>query len=833
MYLISRPAMRKIGCLALAALFCGGIGVLAEGADEPAPAATGLGATPEGDKLLKALETAEYQFAPAVKTAYLAYAKDQARRKIQAAGKELPADFLRWVDSDPLVQATVYGSRQDAANILLLLRSLEFDLGQDTVRKRYTQLALAAAVVFAKDGLQANIAPHPPVRLTIGGDPRHLVNAKDPKRELDLNDHIINFLNDNQVEDDGALSKREHVYPELRYDARGIAIPAPGFQPQVRRAAGGVKVFRSLYACDVLASPAWQQKFNEYMKAKGQNVQIECGDKLVHWNSHDMVTGEMNGKIDAAFNLFKKAYEAKGYLPAERDPTPTPGERCAYLIRNNEFLFPPMVKREWPRFPLVAPWPLLTILVADGQPLREREERWLAYRDKGEFIGYGEYIGSVAQQYNMQSARRLAPYPFTYGSIQMMFKDGGVCGTMGNIGARSNIITGIPSCTAGQPGHCCVITFGFDLKTRTFNCHGEQYATGGDAETFPHTPWYFGDIDAGRPMVYHQSVAWGVNCNLPGYLDALLAYQLYRQLPDDLRQKHGLAFLDSALARNPYSFLLVDAAQEVADSAPKQIMVWWKLRERLLMAGRMPGCPADGLYNQTIKKRLYEKLAKLPVPAKDIAAKIYRTLLEERCEDAALVANYQLAVEGLGALIARTQIQLRDHLGANRTPASCATLVALLNTTAAKIEDPEKKTKWAKELYQRCVGQENYFGEKDAITLDPAIEALATLAGEKVRSEDERMKSTLEQLLRCLQMSVSGRRDPEFCKLLAGRLAATGEQIKDEPLKRQWITALARTINGREFFITAPGKNAKPQRDPCADAIFKLLNPPPAGSKPG
>ncbi len=49
----------------------------------------------------------------------------------------------------------------------------------------------------------------------------------------------------------------------------------------------------------------------------------------------------------------------------------------------------------------------------------------------GNFKTYGEYIEGIAQQHAMQSARRLKPYPFTYATIQMMLKDGGVCGTMG------------------------------------------------------------------------------------------------------------------------------------------------------------------------------------------------------------------------------------------------------------------------------------------------------------------------------------------------------------------------------------------------------------------
>jgi hypothetical protein len=145
---------------------------------------------------------AQYRFTPEVEAVFLADAKVNALKKLSDAGKTLPADFLAWIDSDPVVKTTVYGARQDPTGILLMLRSLELDLGQEAVRKKYTQLALATAVVFAKDGEKADLTPRAPLTLVIGGDPRKPVNTKDPNRALDLNDHIINFLNGNTLEED-------------------------------------------------------------------------------------------------------------------------------------------------------------------------------------------------------------------------------------------------------------------------------------------------------------------------------------------------------------------------------------------------------------------------------------------------------------------------------------------------------------------------------------------------------------------------------------------------------------------------------------------------------
>ena len=105
-------------------------------APAPAPAAsTALETTAEGQALRDAWVKAQYRLSPEVCTTYLAFAKAQARRDLAAAGKTLPDDFWAWVDGDPVVRSTVYGARLSPANILLMLRSLELDLGQDAVRK--------------------------------------------------------------------------------------------------------------------------------------------------------------------------------------------------------------------------------------------------------------------------------------------------------------------------------------------------------------------------------------------------------------------------------------------------------------------------------------------------------------------------------------------------------------------------------------------------------------------------------------------------------------------------------------------------------------------------
>ncbi len=249
------------------------------------------------------------------------------------------------------------------------------------------------AVVHAKEGPQANIAPHDPLTLVIPGDPRHPVDTKDPHRTLDLNDHIINFLNEHPVEDVPVAHKWTPPDSELVYDSKGVAIANPQDEKdKAARLATEKKVLRPLTAADVLASQPLQDQFNAYMKAHGQTVQIHCGDHVIYPERHDAVRGEDAKGILEAFHLFKTAYEAKGFLPAQRDAVPTPAESCAFLIRNHECKIPPAnSKKHLPDFPLTAPWPLMTIMADDNQSLREPRR----------------YLGTLPRQRRTAALRRI------------------------------------------------------------------------------------------------------------------------------------------------------------------------------------------------------------------------------------------------------------------------------------------------------------------------------------------------------------------------------------------------------------------------------------------
>lgn len=790
------------------------------------PAVADMISSPEGKAAYAAFQKAGFNFTPEVKKAWLAHAKAAAMRDLKAADKPLPADFLAWIDGDPVVEATVYGARQNAANVLLMLRSLELDLGTQVVRKDYTQLCLAMVVVHANQGPTANLAPRKLLEIVIPGDPRKAVDTKEAGRKLDRNDHIINFLNSNTIEENVVIGQKEEP-PPLKYDDKGIAIPPPK-NAKLVKVPITEKRARTLYAADVMASRAWQEKFNAYMKEHGENVAIDCGDEVISWKSKAAVRAEKKN-IAAAFVMFRTAYEAKGLLPAARDASPSPAESTAYFIRNDKYVFPAETakSRNWPRYPLNAPWPTLTLLAADNQPLREREERWLAFRDKGVMRTYGEYTGPIAQQSDMQSARRLTPFPFQYGTYQMMAKDGGVCGTMANMGVRTYNTLGIPSCTAGQPGHCALILFAKDAKTNTYDCRGGQFATGGPDKTSPHTPWAFGDVDARKPMIYYQTIAWAVNYGFQSYLDSTLAYQMFRALPESNRKEHGQELLESGLALNPYNFLLVDAAQQNA-STPQAEVRFWKAFKADLDGVTTPVCPKGGLYNQTVHANMFARIGKLPVPAdRSMARAVLAFLREENCTNAETLVLYEVSIDGLDTITIQTQATFKNHLVSARTEAACQTMAGTLTAVANRIPDKKARQQWAQDRWTEIEGHENYFAPKHKIVTDASATVLAKLSGNKLEPEPQRIQPLLNEIIAEFKTRMNGARDPKSCKQFAGDISVIVKQIKDPTQSRKWLEELSQVISGREQYQTNKGTK---QQDPCAATIAQLLAAQPAAA---
>jgi len=125
-----------------------------------------------------------------------------------------------------------------------------------------------------------------------------------------------------------------------------------------------------------------------------------------------------------------------------------------------------------------------------------------------------------------------------------------------------------------------------------------------------------------------------------------MACAVFRLLPEAQRRTGGLKLLESALSLNPYNFLLVDAAQQCAARPQEQIRFWRHFLAALNSVADKPGCPAEGLYNKTVKNKMFATIAKLPVPEdKESAGEILAFLEEEKCDVPAALLAYRRALE--------------------------------------------------------------------------------------------------------------------------------------------------------------------------------------------
>ena len=312
------------------------------------------------------------------------------------------------------------------------------------------------------------------------------------------------------------------------------------------------------------------------------------------------------------------------------------------------------------------------------------------------------------------------------------------------------------------------------------------------------------------------------------------AAQLLRLLPEADRQAHGLTLTESALTLDPYNATLAEAAQALAPTAEAQFHLWQTLQTAFTAASAKPGCPAESPYSQTLKERMMTALAKLPVPANPpTARKIDAFLTAEKAPSYAALAHYQAALEGLPATLAATEVALKAHLAASRTPALCGAMADRLTGAAAQIADPKTRKAWAHERLGEFTGHEMYFSGKSRLTLDASVPVVAALAGQKAIPEKEQVQPLLNELTARLQASVAGARNLKDGRTLAGQINAVAPQIKDPVQKSQWLDALSKAIAGHETFPIVVRKKTVDQRDPCADAIAKLLAPPapPAAKK--
>ncbi len=731
-----------------------------------------------------ALDAYSYRFTSEVRAAHLAAAKTEALAAIEAAGGRLPKDFLDWVDGDPVVAGTIYGIATNPAQRLVMLRSLELDLGPADVRIHYPQLALGLVDAYAggvdlatlsSTNLAISLRERDLLKLEIRRYPCERVDTRPKDRPFDLNDHIINFLEDHPVVTTGKVVSTA--------DGRKVETVTTNSRP--------------LYAYEVYSSPERLKSFNAYMTERGFPTALDCGDGRIipgHWGGGRDIT--------KAYRMFRAAYEEKGLLPRQRDPTPTPAEKAAYLIRNDRFRFPAEIKRNWPRFPLNAPWPVLDYLVRSGESLREREYVWKRFCDTGSVPGYGSYIGQIAQYPDLVKARRLQPFDFAYDTYPMRLKDGGVCGTMSNIGRMSCLGLGVPATQASQPAHSCFVSVGGSVEKGFGLGIGQSIAGAGSTSV------------SGRGNYLAEAAKYyEINYGLTNWLDVRMVLQLLAKLPAATTKEQRLALLESGLERNPYNLQTVTSIQALLETPAQQIGFWKKL-ESTLAAVERPGCPKTGYFNSVVQAGLDRRLAALPIPGDPAGRELVAEYLKDRTDT--LWLRYHAGTNGLDGVLQQLAGQLRAGVAGSRNPQDADRLAKRIALVGGQVKKPEERRAWADGLLAALEGHEQYAsgtGRATRVYTDPCVLVLRELSGSTPGSR--------AAFAEALKRSMGEARTTASCTLLRDRLNVLFKHT-DRQTRPAFANELIGIINGNEGYAPNPAKPAALALDPCAAVIYAM-----------
>ena len=723
------------------------------------------------------------KFDDQVKKQFLAWRRDTALAELKAAGVSIPQDLIAWIDSEPQVLQTIYGvdnpqphrmpaapkgqkidPTDSPAQRLACFASLEIDLGPEITRKRNQQLTLAVVHAYAGKIDRKSFEcpeeklswrPRPRLKLVIPAAPHRPVDTRAKDRPLDREDHIINFLED-------------HPQP---IDPKN---PAAGTRP--------------LYAGELMTHDDYRNKFVAYMKERGHAIDPRH------------VTTSHHG-----YNMFLKAYTEKGRIPKAQDPVPTPAEKIAYLVRNDQFRFPANVKRRWPQFNLESPWPVLEYLAMGDMPLRDREFVWKRFVETGSVRKYGHHLGAkVGLNTPLVRSRRMQPFDFAYGSYAMDIKDHGACREMTRIGLGAAAPLGIPAAHSFQPGHFCLTVVTHSPKTG-YHLSVEQHVK--------HPTW----ITKGgvRREDEIARLTYPLNYGVQERLDAHTGLALMRQLPPQTPTAQRLKLWQSLLAINPY---VPEIPRQILNlhENPVDIAEFWVALQKIVTAVNRPGCPQGSPYTDfTVRRMLDGRLKTLAVPEKlEDRKKVLDLCLRQSSDDLWLryASNQKSAEEmqrwGIDAL--------RASLNHPREEASAALVAARLTTLGKTIKDEKQRRAWGQSLLQVIRGKETFAvgeGKKRREVADPAVLVAQGFAGQ---TPDAR--AALE---RDFRQAVSGGRSPARAQLLAQRINSIARGMKDRQERRAWGETLHRVVLGKELYVT-PQAPDQPQLDPCVREIYQL-----------
>ncbi len=252
----------------------------------------------------------------------------------------------------------------------------------------------------------------------------------------------------------------------------------------------------------------------------------------------------------------------------------------------------------WPRFPVAqTPYILLNPVASTQLSKREREFVWGLYSGAvgmpagvapgelatrppakpraGTMVGYGKYGFEYTRPDVAQ--RRSLWHPST---VVRIIEDGGVCGRMATACSIGEVLLGIPSTPAGQPGHCALMTVSYNGKA--YGASIGQSVTGTWMNTTPH-PLGVSPAIAGHES---EAVSWldltqTVNrVGMDNYHASLVAAYRAEGASDPSERRN---WLELAVRLNPYHMVAIEkiwamAAEDGVNSLNKAM---WEAIERL------------------------------------------------------------------------------------------------------------------------------------------------------------------------------------------------------------------------------------------------------------
>jgi hypothetical protein len=733
--------------------------------------------------LMGDLAKSAYRFTPTVKASFLAFRKAEALEALAGHGISLPSDLLAWIDETPDVAATVYGLRYGTpAQALILLRSLQLDLTLADMQA-HSPVVLATVVMHAHkidlaepEALPyVSLKPREPMPWKIPASPLVRVDTHPKDRPLDISDHVINFMEEEEVVEGGKVVSVKPREPHIR-------------------------------ACDIVASKALQADFNAYVQSKVPDFKpLDCGESL-NW-AYGGVSWRLpeRKELGRAYELFSEAYFSKGRIPKARDPKATPVEWAAYQVGN--------AKNENRKAELPDTWPFAMYLVNRPQPLREAEFAWEEKAKGVRPMRYIEYVGKVAQDTTMLYLRRMTPFEYAYGSLAMMRKDGGVCGTHTSTALRAGASLGKMVINCSSPGHS--FPGGLGKQDGVYSAPGSQ--TG--------VKWYFGDSEPkviGRDSLMLPSLAAALNWGLQGFLDSQLGWTLCLQLPEDVQAAHGYTLLKSALLQNPYNVSLARATLAKADTADALITLWEEFRGAVHAAKEKKGCIQEGGLVAEVWQKAGEKLEGLPVPKDRVVRdRVYTAV----CRDGSspkLRARYEGAVNGIDAVLMSATRDFAAHLDTWYRPvANCAATAGKLKAALDMVDGADRKRTWIKAQVDTLAGRGLCLSSTKRGYQVVQDEAAALVMQQAGVSSDETawMTVLLDQTTAALEKHLTLPRSTPGCKDMAARLRGVVSSAKEREIDlTPWAGRWYSMMDGKQAYA----RHAWCQKDAASVVLDEL-----------